>query len=655
MNQNKELYGINKMSKLPKFIHGFPLIEYIDALQNSKVTELIKNDELLTESHLYSCDFAALLRLASLKNNGEYIFPNAVTAISIHLNSRPLPLKLYDDSHKKIVFFEHQLEAIKYIRYRESLAHKGNTHGLCGSIIKLDMGLGKTLVAIASSLISPRPSYNIPHGERGFPTLIVASKTVMGMWKRDGFEKFFTDEVRVLYLHPDLTPVKAITKLTRKDILEYDFVVTTYDYVCVVAKKYNIFEETYEIGDQYSMMKGKVICIHPRKRDQSDDPYIGGEQVIFYTPWERVICDESQRFANPDTVTYKAMLCLYGRYKLCLTGTPIKNYDTDIWAQLRFCGYIGCKRKTEWKKNYMVYKKIHKLADAIYSVGYNDTEIELPNKAILPINTVFEGMEDIVYRYILGVTKDVYDMMLEAQVKYSCVLALFTRLRQSCIAPYLITDEAKRDKVSKKEDHNSAKEYLPRLYEGPLWDWVTDINGTAGINSTKMRLLISTIKNTPKDDKILIFSMFTSALDLIAKTIKYHTDFAFEQMDGDVRGVDRDDIQYRFNTDENIKALLLTYKVGSEGLNLTAANIVICLEPWWVDVVHSQAIARTWRPGQTKEVMVYFITIQNTIEERIFEICESKKEMAAEFLEGTEAKNKVKGLDKETLGKILGI
>ncbi len=61
---------------------------------------------------------------------------------------------------------------------------------------------------------------------------------------------------------------------------------------------------------------------------------------------ERVICDESQKLANPKTMTYKCIMAVYGKYKWCLTGTPIRNYETDIWAQLRFCGYKGCGKVT---------------------------------------------------------------------------------------------------------------------------------------------------------------------------------------------------------------------------------------------------------------------------------------------------------------------
>ncbi len=99
--------------------------------------------------------------------------------------------------------------------------------------------------------------------------------------------------------------------------------------------------------------------------------------------------------------------------------------------------------------------------------------------------------------------------------------------------------------------------------------------------------------------------------------------------------------------------MFLTYKVGSEGLNLTEAVHVLNIEPWWTPVVLEQAIHRAWRSGQTSEVAIYNIYIKNSIEDKMLSICEEKSQMTEAYLQGTGQKVKA-GLDKYTMGRILG-
>ena len=100
------------------------------------------------------------------------------------------------------------------------------------------MGLGKTLTAITHSLLSPRPSYDTVHGSRGFPTLILTSKAVFPEWVRNGFQKFFDPKrVRVLFFDKDYMSPDKMQTISRLDIVNYDFVVVTYDTLAAVCKK----------------------------------------------------------------------------------------------------------------------------------------------------------------------------------------------------------------------------------------------------------------------------------------------------------------------------------------------------------------------------------------------------------------------------------
>lgn len=656
----------SKSSAIVPVVENESVDIYFERLEDATLTNLIKTCAVLTHDNIKKANLTAILRVASLKKGEKYRYPNLVDALHKFMNLKPLPIKLFSynaitKENTPINLFDHQIGAIEHIRKREKIADEGkfDSYGIRGSIIKLEMGLGKTLTAIASSCISPKLPVATKFGENGFPTLIIASKTVLMMWRRDGFEKFFTPDVKVLYFHPTFMPAKAINTITRKQIVQYDFVVTSYDMICTAAKVEDSWKDVCEIGDEHTLMKDKIVAIHERTKEQADRPDTVGKLILFHTPWERIMCDESQRFANPKTFTFKAMMNLYGRYKLLLTGTPIRNYDTDIWAQLRFCGYIGIIRAVEWKKKANALMKLHNLNSVILSVDYKDTLITLPPKIYVDRHLALAGTEKVVYEHVLGVTRTVYDMMLSAKANFACVLALFTRLRQICIAPYLMTAESKREKLKgtgKKADE-VAKTHLSSLTEGPLWKWVKEKDGPGGIGSTKMTEIGNILKNIPKGKKVLVFSMYTSCLDLLAYKMEKETDgeYQLEQMDGDTPSNERDAIMQRFNTDENLQALMMTYKVGAEGLNLTVACYVICVEPWWTFAVPLQAEARAWRPGQKSEVTVFNIHCQNTIEDRVIEICNEKKEMVSTFLEGAEPIKKSVGLDKYTLGRILGL
>lgn len=193
--------------------------------------------------------------------------------------------------------------------------------GLRGGILQLTMGLGKTLIAIVHSLVSPRPYYVGQAAGKGFPTLIVVSKLLMQEWKENGFRKFFSASgspngvVKVLYLHKDFMTPSSIAKLDRNAIVEFDFVVTTYDFVATTCKAGDFHKSCLDMGDEKSRYAGKVMGVHCRSREEADNPRLKGAAVLFGTPWERVVADESTRFCNFRTKTYHYMMALYGRFR----------------------------------------------------------------------------------------------------------------------------------------------------------------------------------------------------------------------------------------------------------------------------------------------------------------------------------------------------
>jgi SNF2 family DNA or RNA helicase len=554
--------------------------------------------------------------------------------------------------------FPHQKEVISWMKKREN----EESWGIRGGIISLSMGLGKTLTALTYSF----------QNKGLFPSLVVTSKTVMNEWK-DEVSKFFCS-AKVLYLHKEY--IEDITKIDRNEIMKYDIVITTYDVCLFSCRKGKYFIQCLEFGKENS----QVVAIHLREQRDSNIPNLKGTAVIYGTPWERVICDESQRFANPTTMTYKCMMAIYGRHKWCLTGTPIRNYETDIWAQLRFCGYRGIEKIHEWKRDGCVSFKDHNLISAFFLMSYYDAKMELPEKIEKDVIIELEGHHKEIYTSVLNQTREMYYNAMANSCSYSSVLAMFTRLRQCAIAPYLIIPESKRGK-------NPA---IPSRL------WCIEKTGWAGMKSPKIVKIIDIIRTATKDNpncnsdvqslsflakralyanfdsrdikklankislqidhptKLIVFSMFTSCLDLLREAInESYPEFKFVQIDGDSKN--RAALIEQFKTDIKIQGMFLTYKVGSEGLNLSEATHCICIEPWWTNAVHNQAKGRLWRTGQTKKVYIHNVIVKCSVEEKIVEICKAKDDMARSYLEGTERKLRRPGLDKYTLGKMLGI
>ena len=605
------------------------------------------NSKKITKENILDFELTGLVR-------GAYYNDYLKKCIRDYMNLRPLPIKthIYNSQGKKVEckLFPHQEKALTFMKERESLDPK-TVYGLRGGIIKMCMGLGKSLTAITHSLISERPPCEEEHGENGFPTLIIASKTVMLEWKSQGFEKFFeSDNVKVLYLHRDYMG-KSIDSINRREVVKYDFVISTYDVCSSICRKFKYHEEGIEMGDEHTLMSGKIVSVHCRARKQSDKPKVIGPSIIYTTPWQRCYLDESQRISNPDTKTYRHIMGVYARYKWCLTGTPIRNTCTDIWSQLRFCCYLGVDRKIEWKRNGYQMMKAHNLTNAILSMNYEGANIKIPPKHEHPIRIQLGKIEQECYDYVKGVAKGVYNQMMNGLVDFASILALFTRLRQCSIAPYLLTKESKREKgtIAEREKDKEATDTLNDINKGDLGEWVYNKMGTAGINSTKMKQIVTTISNIPGKEKVLIFSMFTSVLDLLSDALKENlSNFEFVQIDGDTKGKERERLLNQFRYEENTRGLLMTYKVGSEGLNLTEANHVICIEPWWTNAVHNQAISRCHRTGQIRDVEIHNIYIKNSIEEDIVEICKEKDKISNSILEAGQKITRGVGLDKYT-------
>lgn len=524
--------------------------------------------------------------------------------------------------------YPHQERAMVFMKQIESKSPWSN--GMCGGLLFMTMGLGKSLISVAHSWLHHQEM--LAAGKPVFPTLILTSKLLMQEWKVECFETLFDTSIKVLYLHQDYTDSQLINALTRKKVMTYDFVVTTYD---VLTSAYKLADVARDI----QVKKNKRLeYLRKRTRVQCDLPTRTGPAILYTTPWCRVIADESQIFANPKTSVFDHVMGLYGDYIWCLTGTPIRNHVLDLWSQLRFCGYDRVTQPQKWTLLYEELIKTGCLLDHIHEVPYEQTHIELPPLSDCYTSVTMDPQQRACYLELKQAWNDGEKHGIQITSKSEeedipedrplgtpsvsslYTVALFSKMRQCTIAPYLLhtcfqpTPATQTDQV------------LSQVL-APWKSWICDRRGTAGFESPKMVELRKCIANVPPGEKVLIFSIFTKALHLVSQMLEtYCPDTQVGMIHGGIPLASRQE-SIQAMKDGELDILLLSYKVGSRGLNLTRASHVICLEEWWTPDVPAQAIARCHRAGQTRPVYAYHLVTKDSIEERCVAICQKKRSL----------------------------
>ena len=496
------------------------------------------------------------------------------------LNMRPFYLE------RQFTLYPHQKRVFEFMWQRE---HE-NQCGITGGLLNLDTGLGKSLTVVSYSLLAQRPHHPKENNKVGYPTLIVCPKSIIKEWKEHVFEKFFGDRLKVLYIHSEFTPKDRIKTLNRKAIVSFDFVVTNYD---TISRRFsNNFGRNYK---------------KEASRANFNDANKTGLDILFYTPWERVICDESQNISNVKSIRYKGMQCVYGKYKWCLSGTPIKNSDQDLKAQLQFLGYT-LDLEDKWNPRAIFERNLTK---CVLRMSYTDAGIYLPSKQILDHNVAMTPQENKCYDALAITAKHV----LATEEAYCKTLALIIAMRQCCISPFLLANKLKgaEDILQVLKDYNISKKWLENE------------------KSSKITKIIDIISAIPKTEKYLIFTSFATAANLISTilTKENHTNVLITG-----KTPNRNDVLQSFRKNNNIKGLVITCFIGSEGLNITEANHVVFADFWWTYASFKQGYSRAWRMGQTKPVTVHAVMMRDSIETRIRELCNRKRDYGDAILEG---------------------
>jgi superfamily II DNA or RNA helicase len=339
-----------------------------------------------------------------------------------------------------------------------------------------------------------------------------------------------------------------------------------------------------------------------------------------------IFLDESQAIKNPDSQRYKAARLLQSRNKVVITGTPIENNTFDIYGQLSFAcpGLLGSKQ---------YFKEIYSEPIDAFEDGKRAVELQQKIKPFILRRTkkqiakeLPEKTEMVIYcemgteqRHVYNTCeKELRDYIAAAKqtdvAKNSMhVLTGLTKLRQICNSPALLKEEAH-----------------------------------SGDASSKIDVLMEHIENKSGQHKILVFSQFVSMLDLV-KAALIKKQIPFEYLTGKTKN--RAAAVNEFQENKNIRVFLISLKAGGVGLNLTEADYVYLIDPWWNPAVENQAIDRCYRIGQQKNVIAVRLICPDTIEEKIMKLQESKNKLVNDLVKTDSAI--LKSLSKDELLSLL--
>jgi superfamily II DNA or RNA helicase len=321
-----------------------------------------------------------------------------------------------------------------------------------------------------------------------------------------------------------------------------------------------------------------------------------------------IVLDESQAIKNPGSLTAKAVKLLQSHNRLVMTGTPVENNTFDLYSQMDFLnpGLLGSQEffKSEFANPIDKHRDATAAAELrklIYPFILKRTKEEVAKDLPDKTETVLFCEMDKRQRKVYETFRDTYrariveKMETEGKEKSAfLILEGLLKLRQICDSPLLLSDD---------EDYGS--------------------------DSVKLDEIIREIEENAGNHKILIFSQFLKMLDLVKQHLE-KAGITYQYLDGQTR--DRADRVNDFQNNDQCRIFLMSLKAGGVGINLTEADYVYLIDPWWNPAVEQQAIDRTHRIGQTRKVFAYRMICKDTVEEKILELQAKKKDIAKDLI-----------------------
>ena len=342
--------------------------------------------------------------------------------------------------------------------------------------------------------------------------------------------------------------------------------------------------------------------------------------------WKVLVLDETQAIKNPDSQTAKAAFRLSASFRIAISGTPVENHLEELWSQVHFTnpGILGSR--AQFRQRYVdpivsgdqaaAERLRNRVRPFILRRTKREVAPELPPRTETILYCVLNESERTLYDSVLLATRrDVVAQLATGRGIIGALEALL-RLRQVACHRALL-----------EESTSGSREPL--------------------MSSKVNRLLLALEQISASGHKALVFSQWTSFLNLLEPHL-HGASISFERLDGSTRN--RSAVVAKFQEDAGPPVMLLSLKAGGVGLNLTAADHVFLLDPWWNPATEAQAADRAHRIGQHKPVMVYRMVSRNTVEERIVELQQRKRELASTVLSDSGAET---GITRDDLLALL--
>jgi superfamily II DNA or RNA helicase len=333
------------------------------------------------------------------------------------------------------------------------------------------------------------------------------------------------------------------------------------------------------------------------------------QDILTAQHYHLLILDEAQTVKNASSQAAQVVRLINTRHRLCLTGTPLENHLGELWAQFDFLlpGFLGDSKRFAniWRTPIEKYGDnmrrdllAKRLKPFILRRKKDEVAKELPEKTIIVRSVELTAGQRDLYETV----RSTMDARVREEIaargfarSQIVILDALLKLRQVCCDPRLLKSPA-ASRVKERAKLDLLFTMLPEMVE--------------------------------EGRRILLFSQFTSMLELIAAELDKHG-LGYATLTGDTR--DRETPINKFQNGE-VPIFLISLKAGGVGLNLTTADTVIHYDPWWNPAVENQATDRAHRLGQTKKVFVYKLVVAGSIEEKILALQEKKAELAAGIL-----------------------
>ncbi len=324
--------------------------------------------------------------------------------------------------------------------------------------------------------------------------------------------------------------------------------------------------------------------------------------------WDTVVLDEAQTIKNPDSQVAQSAYQLDARFRLALTGTPVENRLTDLWSLFHFLdrGFLGGRADFENDYARPIAEGDRAAADRLRTRIKplvlrrlkRDVAKELPPRTDVVLRCTLDAAERALYESVRAATQRDIVAQLSAGGSVMAALEALLRLRQACCHPSLLPDQS-------------------------------------ATRSSKLDLLRDTLEEALSEGhKALVFSQWTSLLDLVEPMLA-ELNVRFTRLDGSTR--DRQSVVESFQNEPDVRVMLLSLKAGGTGLNLTAADHVFLLDPWWNPAAEDQAADRAHRIGQDRPVLVHRLIAADSVEEGILALQDKKRALAGVATDGGDA------------------